>query len=323
MTVYRHTFEGWSNEETLTTGGTGSGDVLSQVITTGGGTATATTTSPVHGTKQGSFYAPSAGVSRAGWTGFSSAAIACSGYITVPVAPSVECRVLNLYRDDGSSSAPRLALTDGQLYVKNAAGATVANSAASIAGIGPVEFRFYCAKGTGTADGKMRVLAIRQDTMATIIDTGLLTNINTATLNYITVAVGRPSAHDWAGTILIDDLALDTAATDIILAYQDLGASAGPDQLSVEPWTGNNRTVVTLQGTGTDSWSQTSGPTVTLGGSGNTRTFNAPALLAGATMVFAYGTDSMTVTVLPATDAIFSGGILVPIRLRSKASMGI
>lgn len=40
-------------------------------------------------------------------------------------------------------------------------------------------------------------------------------------------------------------------------------------------------------------------------------------------MVFAYGADSMTVIVLPSTDAIFSGGILVPIRLRTKASMGI
>lgn len=89
-------------------------------------------------------------------------------------------------------------------------------------------------------------------------------------------------------------------------------SSAGPDQI-VEPLT-----LVTLTGAGTGAWAQTSGDPVTLGGSGNVRTFTAPLSLLEEVYGFTFGTDAMTVTVSPATEAIGPiGGVWVPVRLRT------
>lgn len=103
-------------------------------------------------------------------------------------------------------------------------------------------------------------------------------------------------------------------------------ASAGAAQ-TVEPWS-----VVTLTGTDVDSdgtvttrtWSQVSGPAVTLTGAGATRTLEAPATTAGASLVFRYSvtdnsgattTSDVTVTVLPAAERILIGGTWVPARI--------
>jgi hypothetical protein len=104
-------------------------------------------------------------------------------------------------------------------------------------------------------------------------------------------------------------------------------ANAGADQANVEPWT-----TVTLTGTDSDSdgtistrtWTQLTGTSVTLSGSGASRTFEAPGLLAGATLTFRYSvtdnggattTDDVSVVVLPVNESIVSGGVLVPLRI--------
>jgi hypothetical protein len=103
-------------------------------------------------------------------------------------------------------------------------------------------------------------------------------------------------------------------------------ANAGTDQVDVEPYT-----TVTLTGSGTDSdgtiasyaWTQTGGTTVTLSGTGTTRTFTAPALMAGDTLTFTLvvtdnlgatsTADTVTVTVLPHNEWYRTGGAWVPI----------
>ncbi len=99
----------------------------------------------------------------------------------------------------------------------------------------------------------------------------------------------------------------ESNATGLSVTYSD-PYSAGPDQ-TVEPWE-----LVTLTGTPSGaSWSQVSGESVTLGGSGAVRTFTAPAKMTQHQMVFQYGTDQMTVTVEPAMHAIVgTGGTLTP-----------
>lgn len=100
-------------------------------------------------------------------------------------------------------------------------------------------------------------------------------------------------------------------------------ALAGVDQ-TVEPGS-----VVTLTGAGTDidgtvasySWAKTVGPTVTLSGTGNTRTFIAPSVAGGTSLTFALtvtdnsggvsNPDTMTVAVLPATEFRAVGGVWV------------
>jgi hypothetical protein len=106
-------------------------------------------------------------------------------------------------------------------------------------------------------------------------------------------------------------------------------ANAGPDQ-SVEPWSTVSLTGAASTGTGlTYAWSQTSGPAVTLSGSGATRTFAAPPTMAGTTHTFSLtvtdGTglvstaDTVTVTVLPCTEFVRVAGTWVPCRLMTRS----
>lgn len=99
-------------------------------------------------------------------------------------------------------------------------------------------------------------------------------------------------------------------AAGLQIVYEDPW-DAGADQ-TVDPWE-----TVTLTGTPSGaSWSQVSGESVTLGGSGAVRTFTAPAKMTQHQMVFQYGTDQMTVTVEPAMHAIVGpAGALIPTRL--------
>ena len=101
-------------------------------------------------------------------------------------------------------------------------------------------------------------------------------------------------------------------------------ANAGPDQ-SVEPWATVTLTGAASTAVGTVTgyaWTQTSGPAVTLVGTGSTRTFTAPASAAGATLVFSLvvtdntglvsTADTVTVTALPATEFYATAGAWVP-----------
>lgn len=101
--------------------------------------------------------------------------------------------------------------------------------------------------------------------------------------------------------------------------------SAGPDLADLEPW----RTV-SLAGLDTEdgipitgrSWSQISGPAVTLVGTGPNRAYEAPGTLDGATLRFRYTvttasgtvTDDIDHTVLPVNEHAAVGGVWVPVR---------
>lgn len=104
--------------------------------------------------------------------------------------------------------------------------------------------------------------------------------------------------------------------------------NAGPDQINVEPYT-----LVTLTPTDSDpdgsivsrTWSQVGGsPAVTLAGTGLTRTFVTPGTLTGTTLTFqhtatdnsgATSTDTMAVTVLPASERVMVAGVWTPAKM--------
>lgn len=97
--------------------------------------------------------------------------------------------------------------------------------------------------------------------------------------------------------------------TVVTAAVWDAGANQ-----TVEPWS-----TVTLSGTPSGgAWTQVSGESVSLGGSGDVRTFIAPAKMTQHQMVFSYGgTSNMTVTVNPSKHAIVgASGSLTPARFR-------
>lgn len=89
---------------------------------------------------------------------------------------------------------------------------------------------------------------------------------------------------------------------------------AGADQ-TASPWT-----TVTLTGTGTGTWTQVTGPTVTLSGSGATRTFTAPPSMSAQSLVFDYGGDTTTITIPRAQTGLRQAdGSVKPIRVRLVA----
>lgn len=135
---------------------------------------------------------------------------------------------------------------------------------------------------------------------------------------------GRPAAIGSAYTYRLDDVAFQTGSATLIgpPAAGNVAPSAGADQTNVEPGS-----TVTITATDTDgtiaSIVQTAGsPTVTLSGSGGSRTFTAPLTLAGTTLTFQVTdngglTDDMTVTVLPAAERIMLAGTWVAARFRT------
>lgn len=103
-----------------------------------------------------------------------------------------------------------------------------------------------------------------------------------------------------------------TAASDGQLLRAELSSSNVPVQagstVTVEPWSTSP-----LQGSGgnsnptVQSWSQTAGPAVTLTGTGDHRTYIAPATVSGVTLTFVYNVDGATAevshVVLPTTES--------------------
>lgn len=102
-------------------------------------------------------------------------------------------------------------------------------------------------------------------------------------------------------------------------------ASLGADVAAIEPW---SPVTMTLTAGGTPTgyvWRQTSGPTVTLTGTGATRSYTAPGLLATTTLTFAakasYASGDYSVEdfvnheVLYAPERAIIGGVEVPIEI--------
>lgn len=90
-----------------------------------------------------------------------------------------------------------------------------------------------------------------------------------------------------------------------------LPPDAGPD-IDSDPWVS-----VTLVGGGTGSWSQVSGAPVTLAGTGNVRSFVAPASMATQALVFDFGGDRVTVNIARAKNGIVtSQGAVAPVKMR-------
>lgn len=109
-------------------------------------------------------------------------------------------------------------------------------------------------------------------------------------------------------------------------------ANAGPDQSNIEPWS-----TVLLDGSASSdsdgtvasyAWTQTAGTTVTLTGSGATRTYTAPGTLAGETETFSLTVtdnggasstaDTVNISVLPVTERAVIGGVEVPMQVRTS-----
>lgn len=197
-----------------------------------------------------------------------------------------------------------------------------------------------------SANSHIIIIGTHRSASATAADPGVPTgftrhvysNTNTANPNYAASSASR-NALAGAGVVTIPDSTASEACADqtwaIAFAPGSVSnvlptANAGLDQINIEPYS-----VVTLTGTATDpdgniasrAWSQISGPTVTLVGTGNVRTFKAGGSIAGHIYGFRYVVtdddggvsppDDMTVTVLPVTERAAIGGVMVPMEVRT------
>lgn len=106
-------------------------------------------------------------------------------------------------------------------------------------------------------------------------------------------------------------------------------ADAGVDQTGVEPWTPVLLNGSVLGAADSTGWVQIAGtPTVALTATGTQASFEAPGTLAGTTLTFQFtatnaggsSTNTMNVTILPATERAVIGGVEVPVKMMNVSS---
>lgn len=213
-------------------------------------------------------------------------------------------RLINLLTTATSTNTPHVdvAANNGRFLFRDAAHTTISGTPLTHMATGAtgtnkdIHVQALVKRGTTTSNGEIIAKMTDITTLGSpvvLADSGLRTGINCGTVDFKQVLFGKPSAlAGYTGTVYMDSIAVQGGATGLI------------DALGVEDFAGVNQTVrpfqtVTLSGVGAGPWSQVSGPAVLLTGSGATRTFVAPATVDGATLVFAYGTATVTVTVYP------------------------
>lgn len=270
-------------------------------------------------------------------------------------APVGAAEILFLFRSASATAGSVVHRPSGELTLQNSANAQNAAYSSPTLIVGhlyQIDVVAALSESPTTSNGRM-FYQVRDLTDPTwnstgefFVDTGYTLNLGTVDLSNARVGrVSNPSGAITTGTPLAFsqigwDAATVSTSTDPTVAKSHFmavpsanaapTANAGPDQTTVEPWA-----TVTLTATATDpdgttptvSWAQTAGsPVVTLGGSGATRTFTAPASIAGTTLTFTAtasdgslsSTDSMTVTVLPVTERAAIGGVEVPMQIRTS-----
>lgn len=328
-----------ANNTIITGSGTGVNPV---VIKTGTGTMAGTSTAAevLHGTKSIKATAvASADISYLLFT-LASPLAACGVrfYFYIPAAPAVELSILTLYA--AGNQVQIVLRTDGRFRFNNAIGTTLYNTLATTGQVTfPATFALDVAlqPGATTTEGRAKFQLFKGKALnATASD--VMAEITTGDFRarpVESIRVGKIGAQavgdgwsvvmdtgEWRDTYALVGPVGAAANTDPIV-------SAGPDQPDVEPWGSDVALVGTYTdaegGTVTQTWAQTSGtPTVTLAGTGATRTFAPPPTIAGATLGFTYsvtdsggatGTDTTTVTVLPVTERAVIGGVEVPMRV--------
>lgn len=193
--------------------------------------------------------------------------------------------------------------------------------------------------GTSTTDGTISCQYYQADSTTPVDPVYSASNVDAGTTGITNVQFGKMTSGT-ALDVSFDDIAWnDGTLTPIGSATNPAippTSSAGTDQAGIEPFT-----TVTLTGSDGDTdgtvvtrvWRQVSGTSVTLTGSGTTRTYSAPGTISGASLVFGYkvtdnaGLDSsestVTHTIQAATERAVMGGVEVPVATLSALNGGL
>lgn len=211
-------------------------------------------------------------------------------------------------------------ISSGNAVALNANGTTFDTAATALNTSSTYVWDSWTQMGTTTSNGqaKHKLRTIGSDGSFTAVHTGaLFTDKNTGvqgTNNIDSYRAGKITTASTMGLDLIG-MAWDDGATDYC---PDPKTGICASDQTVEPWTTANLVAV-----GLGSWTQLSGSAVSLAGSGKTRSYTAPVPsgVSSVPLVFGFGGDSVTNTILPATEFLKVGGVLTPVRLRTGASL--
>ena len=167
-----------------------------------------------------------------------------------------------------------------------------------------------------------------------LIDSYSASNVNAGTtLDVQTAQAGKVVSISDGFSIHIDEFAFATGSTSEIppvsvSANQAPTVNAGGNQADIRPYATVTLTAVASDPDGTTptiAWVQTNGsPSVTLSGSGVSRTFLAPATRSGCTLTFQAtaddgllsATDTVDVTIISQAEWAVSAGAEVPMRVQ-------
>ncbi len=333
MAIKTNSAAGGTNGTTVTGGSGGnsggtSGDYFNQVTIAAGGALTFTSAQSAHGSLSYDVTSSSTGTFMQ-WNQ-TVPSLAFRFYMRLTELPSAAFQVA--VARNATAAAARIVIdTAGKFVLQDTTGTNVKTFPTALPINTWVRLEIVVAPGSGAGDGTLKGAHYIGDS-ATPVDaaySSTTTNLSTGSLTFM--QFGRLSAT-YSGTIFFDDLALEDTTTNFIGPFSGTNnpptVNAGLDQTAVEPWSTVTLTATTSDSDGTSSitgWSQISGsPTVTLSGSGVSRTFDAPATIAGTTLGFratatdnesATATDDVSVTLLSVTERAPIGGVEVPLRI--------
>lgn len=258
-------------------------------------------------------------------------------YLNIPTLPGNAMAIGQLFDSTGGAVLAQAVLTgSNKLQLQGAGGVVIGTTSATsgsnlVAGAlqNGVTYRLalYGTVGTTTTNGAV-TMALYAGDSTTALDTvtSSAANLGTATAKFWQWSKGTST-----GTLTIN---LDS------LAFGDTAAPFGPDlattptaltgaAATAEPWSTVTHTGSATGGTGTGytyAWAQLSGPAVTLSGASSASvSYTAPAAMAGGLVQLglivhdgggaASPQASVVDTVLPATEAVLSGGVWTPYRI--------
>lgn len=313
MTQYTNNAEGATGHDvaitTVNSGGL-SGDAFTTVSSGSGGTTRWTNTDVYRGAYSIAVAQPNAANSSIVdlQDSVASAAFAIRFYLKFDALPTVTNQQFPVAVRTTGGAAGRVEMSNtGQ--VRCSATGTSAYSVGTLAINTWYRIEFY-GSGFGTASTVCTVKAYLGDSL-----TEAASSVMSAATTAAPVQVAR-FGKIAAGNVInykMDDLAVNFGSAT------PLGISptgyAGDDISGIEPYS-----IVPLTGSYTGTWSQTSGTTVSILGSGNNVSFKAPGSIAGEVLGFSFGGDPMTVTTLPVTERAVRGGVEVPLEIQQVKS---
>ncbi|MFZ1812572.1 MAG: polysaccharide lyase [Candidatus Saccharimonadales bacterium] len=295
MAAYTNSAEGGTVGATISVANSGgaSGNAFTQVSPVGAPSYTFANNSVAHGSlsyRITGIAGDTVKLYLGGTAATASAARAYLSFVSVPIA----AQTLLIMQNSSFAAAANVNInSSGKLYVSDAAGATLYTSPSAVTAGTWYRVELQAAAGTTTTDGTINFQYYTGDG-TTALGSFASATVNAGTATMLRLVAGK---HNSSPTLdfNLDDLAYTSGTTTPIGVYvfsnQLPIANAGFDQAGIVPGA-----TVTLDGSGSSdadgtiasySWTQVAGnPTVSLAGSGATRTFTAPATANGTTLVF-------------------------------------